>query len=157
VTVDLQLVIKEFSDLPEIKEFKSWVIAALDAVNSPEANITVRIVEIEEMTKLNSLYRSAKETATNVLAFPFEKIDSIDYDYLGDIVLCAEVLREQAQEQGKSIKAHCAHLVIHGTLHLCGFDHILDSDASEMEGLEKSIMTGLGFVNPYEIDILPNE
>ena len=100
------------------------------------------------MTELNTRFRH-KEGPTNVLSFPFAQIAGVEEDYLGDVVVCAAVVREEAKVQGKTPEAHWAHLVIHGILHLCGYDHETEHSALTMERHEKKIMEGLGFPDPY--------
>ena len=103
------------------------------------------------MQQLNSEFRE-QDKPTNVLSFPAGEIEGLPSDAdvpLGDIVVCAEVVRSEAKEQGKTAQAHWAHMVVHGTLHLLGFDHENDSDAARMEGLEIQILTDNGISNPY--------
>ena len=97
---------------------------------------------------MNQRYRS-KSGPTNVLSFPFEDPPGVESDELGDIVVCAPVVDREAVEQGKTAQEHWAHMVVHGVLHLCGYDHIDDKDADEMENEETRILTGLGFPAPY--------
>jgi probable rRNA maturation factor len=108
----------------------------------------VRIVGPEEIRALNRDYRG-KDKPTNVLSFPADIPDHIDLPLLGDLIVCADVVRNEAAEQHKSTQDHWAHMVIHGTLHLLGFDHIDDDEAQEMELLEISILQQLGIDNPY--------
>ncbi len=134
-------------DVPDPEQIRRWARVALGT--DEEREITVRIVGEEEMADLNSRYRH-KEGPTNVLSFPFEGTHGVDIGFLGDIVICAPVVRREAQEQGKTLRAHWAHMVVHGILHLCGFDHETETDAEQMEGKETGILTGLGFPAPYE-------
>jgi len=106
-------------------------------------------VEKTEITELNNTYRS-KNGATNVLSFPFEHLVELDVPLLGDIVICSEVVNDEAIEQGKSLESHWAHMVVHGCLHLCGFDHESDDQEREMETLEVAILNYLGYVDPYK-------
>ena len=108
---------------------------------------TIRIVDEAESRKLNHEYRS-KDSATNVLAFPGE-MDLLDYDCLGDLVICAPVVMSEASEQDKTPEAHWAHMVVHGMLHLQGFDHQRDEDCAQMEAEEAKILDTLGYSNPY--------
>lgn len=130
---------------------KRWAIAALGKKKKP-TEITVRIVGVKEMTELNSTYRH-KQGPTNVLAFPFEMPDGIKCDetILGDIVICSAVVNREAKEQEKSPRAHWAHMVVHGTLHLLGYDHVEENDAVLMEKKEILILKKLGFPNPYKL------
>ena len=145
VILDLQLACADQSNLPSITEIETWLNATILLA---EAELTVRIVDIEESQQLNCDYRG-KDKPTNVLSFPFEAPPGIELPLLGDLVVCKQVVEQEAQEQGKPLMAHWAHMLVHGSLHLLGYDHIDDDEADEMEGLETQIMTELGFVDPY--------
>ena len=133
--------------LPEDRQFEIWVATALR--DHAPVVLTVRLVEIEEMHQLNRRFRG-KDAATNVLSFPAELPDTIELPLLGDVVLCAPVVAEEARLQGKSPEAHWAHLTIHGVLHLLGHDHQEPGEAAVMEGLEIKLLESLGFPNPYD-------
>jgi probable rRNA maturation factor len=135
---------------PKRSLLRKWAKHALSK-KTPCAEVTIRIVDTEEMLLLNSTYRQKHKT-TNVLSFPFILPEEIETEIpiLGDIVICAEVVNQEAQEQHKSPESHWAHMVIHGIFHLLGYDHETDKDAETMEGLEIEIMQSLGFKNPYE-------
>jgi len=135
-------------EIPDPTTMRSWIAAALNRSNS-DVELSVRIVDTNEITTLNSQYR-AKNKPTNVLSFPADLPEELDLPLLGDIAICAQVVEQEARDQGKSSAAHWAHMLVHGTLHLLGYDHIDDSDALEMESLETNIITGLGFPPPYE-------
>ena len=145
ITVDLQN--DENLDLvPPEQQFQQWIAAALqDSYCRLEQ--TVRIVSEAESRELNSRYRG-KANATNVLAFPGAN-ELLDYDCLGDLVICAPVVAAEAGVQGKPVEAHWAHLVIHGMLHLQDFDHQDAAQTRKMETLEIKILDGLGYNNPY--------
>ena len=128
------------ADLPTRPEVRRWVRAAL----LDDATVTVRFVEAIEGRALNAEYRK-RDYATNVLTFVYDD----ESPRAGDIVLCAPVVRKEADEQGKSLAAHYAHLVIHGMLHLQGFDHERPADAAQMEAREIAILAKLGVTNPY--------
>jgi probable rRNA maturation factor len=117
------------------------------------AEITVRLVDAEESRELNHTYRE-KDKPTNVLSFPSDLpdflLEQMDVMPLGDLVICVPVMAAEAIEQGKTEQAHWAHLTLHGTLHLLGYDHIEDADAEEMEALEVAALSQLGIANPYE-------
>ena len=113
--------------------------------------MTVRIVDETESQQLNFDYRE-KDKPTNVLSFPFQCPPGIELPLLGDLVICAGVVAQEATEQNKSLDAHWAHMVVHGSLHLLGFDHINDDDAAQMEAEEVTILQQLGFTNPYLLD-----
>ncbi len=133
--------------LPGRDDFRRWAKAALQA---GAAEVTLRVVDAEEGQTLNRDYRG-KDYATNVLTFTFdEDMPPIpELPLLGDIVLCAPVVAREAAEQGKPLAAHYAHLVVHGMLHLQGYDHLDDEEADEMEALETRILAGLGYPDPY--------
>jgi len=137
--------------LPTRHEFECWVRSALEPMDS-NVELVVRVVDEQEGQELNSRYRNI-DKATNVLSFPFEAPPGIDSDYLGDVVICAPVVQREAQQQHKPEKHHWAHMVVHGVLHLRGYDHQLDEQAEEMETLEKQILAGLGIQDPYQMDV----
>lgn len=115
----------------------------------PSANeLSVRIADKSEMKALNHNYRG-KDKPTNVLSFTADIPDDVEVDLLGDIVICLDVVIDEAREANKSVADHFAHMVVHGVLHLCGFDHIRDADAEEMEALEVSILKDLQIADPY--------
>lgn len=134
--------------LPSDDQLHSWALAALRN-SMPEAELSIRIVNEDESQSLNLQYRG-KDKPTNVLSFPCELPESVELPLLGDLVICAQVVEREAEQQGKKLFAHWAHMVVHGTLHLLGYDHIEDGEAEEMEALETQIMADLGYPNPYE-------
>jgi len=113
--------------------------------------LTLRIVGETESQQLNGIYRN-KNTPTNVLSFPFDAAPDFAIPYLGDLVVCAKVVQREAAEQGKKLNHHWAHMVIHGCLHLLGYDHIKNQDADEMEALERTILAQLNIPDPYAIE-----
>ncbi|MDR3479037.1 MAG: rRNA maturation RNase YbeY [Gammaproteobacteria bacterium] len=125
--------------------------ALLERIHAAE--LTIRIVSVKEMTALNSTYRH-KSGPTNVLSFPFDQTEEMDFDIplLGDIVICVDVVNQEAAAQSKTAEAHWAHMVVHGTLHLLGHDHEVEADAVKMETEEIRILKSLGFDNPYDIN-----
>lgn len=135
---------------PRKKLLEEWVMAVLSHQNY-SADVTLRIVDVAEMTQLNETYRH-KKGATNVLSFPAELPDHMttEFNTLGDIVICAAVVNREATEQQKANDAHWAHMVVHGVFHLLGYDHENEADALEMETLEITVLKKLGFNNPYE-------
>ena len=145
--IDLQIACEQESGLPTAEQIEQWATAAVQP-QSDEVEMTVRIVDEAESHELNLNYRG-KDRPTNVLSFPFECPDEVELPLLGDLVICRQVVEREAQEQDKSVMAHWAHMVVHGSLHLLGYDHIEDDEAEEMESLEAQIMTGLGFADPY--------
>ncbi len=134
--------------LPAQALIERWIAAALEAQQLQEAEVSVYIVDEAEGQELNAQYRS-KDYPTNVLSFPADLPEELDIPLLGDLVVCAPVVEREAQEQGKTLEAHWAHMLVHGSLHLLGYDHIDDAEADEMEALETHIITGLGFPAPY--------
>ena len=145
--IDLQIACEQESGLPTAQQIEQWATAAVQP-QSDEVEMTVRIVDEAESHALNLNYRG-KDRPTNVLSFPFECPDEVELPLLGDLVICRQVVEREAQEQDKPVMAHWAHMVVHGSLHLLGYDHIKDDEAEEMESLETQIMIGLGFVDPY--------
>ncbi len=145
--VDLQIATQTTDDLPSEQDFNLWFKQAVSPF-CKQAEITIRIVDTEESQTLNHTYRG-KNKSTNVLSFPFEAPIGVELDLLGDLVICRDVVEQEAQQQNKTSQAHWAHMVIHGSLHLLGYDHIDDDEAEEMEALENSILRELGFENPY--------
>ena len=145
--IDLQIACEQESGLPTAEQIEQWARAAVQP-QSDEVEMTVRIVDEGESHALNLNYRG-KDRPTNVLSFPFECPDEVELPLLGDLVICRQVVEREAQEQDKPVMAHWAHMVVHGSLHLLGYDHIEDDEAEEMESLETQIMIGLGFVDPY--------
>jgi len=146
IILDLQLA-STAGNLPSEAQIQSWLNAAVSPFQ-PVAEVTVRIVDEAESQQLNFDYRE-KDKPTNVLSFPFQCPPGIELPLLGDLVICAGVVAQEAREQQKSLDAHWAHMVVHGSLHLLGFDHINDDDALEMEAQEIQILAELGFADPY--------
>ncbi|MFN6971664.1 MAG: rRNA maturation RNase YbeY [Rheinheimera sp.] len=149
IILDLQLA-STASNLPSEAQIQLWLNAAVSPFQ-PVAEVTVRIVDEAESQQLNFDYRE-KDKPTNVLSFPFQCPPGIELPLLGDLVICAGVVAQEANEQNKSLDAHWAHMVVHGSLHLLGFDHINDDDALEMEAEEIQILAELGFADPYLIE-----
>jgi probable rRNA maturation factor len=137
-------------DLPARPLLRRWVRAALGA-DVAAATVVLRFVEAAESRSLNRCYRD-RDRPTNVLAFVYDAKRGAEGHMLsGDIVLCAPVLRREATKQGKTLDAHCAHLVVHGMLHLQGYDHDRAAEAARMEAREIAILARLGFGNPYRL------
>lgn len=135
------------TDYPVEQQFQLWVDLAL-ADKAEDTEIVIRLVDEAESAELNSQYRH-KTGATNVLSFPFEAPPGIQFDLLGDIVICAPLISQEAIAQKKLPEQHWAHITIHGVLHLLGYDHVKDQDAEEMEALEIEILSKLSIANPY--------
>ncbi|NQY37666.1 MAG: rRNA maturation RNase YbeY [Alteromonadaceae bacterium] len=147
IELDLQIACQA-DKLPQHEQLQLWLTTVLAQYNKP-FELTIRIVDEKESQQLNNQYRG-KNKPTNVLSFPFEVPEGIELDLLGDLVICASIVEQEAKNQNKPLIAHWAHMVIHGCLHLLGYDHINDGDALEMESLEIDILAQLGFNNPYE-------
>ena len=147
ILVDLQIATENIEGLPTEEQIEQWATAAVQP-EGDEVEMTVRIVDEAESHELNLTYRG-KDRPTNVLSFPFECPDEVELPLLGDLVICRQVVEREAVEQDKPLMAHWAHMVVHGSLHLLGYDHIEDDEAEEMESLETEIMLALGYEDPY--------
>jgi probable rRNA maturation factor len=148
VSIELELQIaSEAQTLPHPSQFREWVGHTLsDRIDTAE--LTIRIVDIEEMTDLNENYRH-KQGPTNVLSFPADIDPEFEMPLLGDIIICAPVVQREAGDANIDLLAHWAHMVVHGTLHLLGYDHIVPQEAKIMEDLEEEILTEMGYPAPY--------
>jgi len=137
--------------VPAAVSFRRWVAAALPARTDP-AHLAIRLVDTHEGRALNRTYRN-RDYPTNVLSFPAERPPGLPvaepFPQIGDLVLCAPVIAREAREQHKPLRAHYAHLTIHGVLHLTGWDHENNAEAEAMEQREREILAGLGIVDPY--------
>lgn len=130
--------------LPSRPTVRRWVSRALKATAPESATVTVRFVDAEEGRELNRDYRD-KDYATNVLSFVYD----LPPELSGDLVVCLPVVLKEAAEQGKGVEAHFAHMLVHGMLHLQGFDHENNEEAEEMEALEREILGKMGYPDPY--------
>ncbi|WP_328187120.1 rRNA maturation RNase YbeY [Marinobacter sp. OP 3.4] len=148
LTVDIQRII-ESNDLPDDDRLIQWARAGWQQAHDSE--VTLRLVDESESRALNHQYRG-KDRPTNVLSFPFEAPAGITVPLAGDLVICAPVVAREAVEQNKTSEAHWAHMVIHGLLHLQGYDHMEDDEAEVMEALEIRLLADLGYGNPYETE-----
>ena len=135
--------------MPDDEELALWCRAALAGRCDRLVELTIRIVDEEEGAALNQRYRG-KPGPTNVLSFPYDLPEVVDAGLIGDLVICAPVVEKEALGQGKAPRAHWAHMVVHGVLHLLGYQHGTDQEADRMEGSEREILEGLGFPDPYE-------
>jgi len=153
VAVDVQVACDD-PDIPEEADIHGWIATTIQQSDcSPDGNVevAVRVVDADEIRTLNRLYRD-QDKATNVLSFPAGDIDGLPADVsrlLGDIVACASVVATEASEQGKTLPDHWAHMLVHGTLHLLGFDHENDVEAAKMEALETKILASKSVTDPY--------
>ena len=139
------------SAIPDRGECATWAEAALRFAGRDTRpwELSVRIVDRAEMADLNQRFRG-KSGPTNVLSFPYEPLPGVEQPILGDVVICAPVVTDEAREQGKPERNHWVHLLTHGVLHLCGHDHLEASQATVMESLETRILASLGFPDPYD-------
>ena len=164
--VDLQCAGDSTLFNPSHTQIVLWVTHALTCAHTQgdthinafkhfKSEMTVRIVDEPESQALNSDYRG-KDAPTNVLSFPSDLPDFIEEPLLGDLIICAQVVEREAQQQHKTREAHWAHMVVHGTLHLLGYDHIDDDEAEVMEALESQILTRLDYPAPYRDESLPS-
>lgn len=165
VQVEVQVAVDEAAHewLPGAEAIQGWASAAikqagvdesaLKSEKQSEKQMTVRIVEVDEITQLNEQYRQ-KTGATNVLSFPFEWPPEVPEEArdgsLGDLVICAAVVEQEAKAQHKSLEVHWAHMMVHGTFHLLGYDHLSDDEAQQMEAQEIIVLNSFGYANPYE-------
>ena len=156
--LDLQLA-SDCADIPKQEDIQLWLDTLLSYQQVNNKEITVRIVDEAEIQELNQQYRG-KDKSTNVLSFPFEmpefalpdgvQIDESMSNFLGDIVICAQVVTQESKQQNKLLNHHWAHMLIHGTLHLLGYDHIEELEADEMEGIEIATLQKLAIDDPYQ-------
>lgn len=135
--------------IPSVENIERWIKCALQSDELNQAEVSVYIVDEAESQELNAQYRG-KDKPTNVLSFPADIPDEVGVPLLGDLVICAPVVEREAQEQGKTLDAHWAHMLVHGTLHLLGYDHVEDDEADVMEALETRLITQLNFPAPYK-------
>lgn len=154
--LDLQLAIEPVDTVPNRPLLEQWIVVTLDFIAvdqgiqlDDEYEITIRVVDEHEIQALNKQYRF-KDKPTNVLSFPFESPAEVSLPLLGDLVVCHKIVKKEAIEQQKKLQQHWAHMVVHGVLHLLGYDHIEEGQAQQMENLEIKILANLGFDNPYE-------
>jgi len=167
VKMDIQIaddISESIEEPPPSSQLLAWAQAAWQGESNAEPELSLRIVSAAESQQLNNDYRG-KNTPTNVLSFPMEmdeelllmleepnadESENFTTNMLGDLAICAEVVEREAKQQNKTLEAHWAHMLVHGVLHLQGYDHIENDQAEEMETLETSIMQELGFTDPYQ-------
>lgn len=142
-----------FARGPSAKKFQSWVDAIIKTIPEkiPEdyEEICISMIDVDTSAKLNEMYRG-KKGPTNVLSFHYDPMPGVPQESLGDLAICADIVESEATVQNKNIESHWAHLTIHGALHLLGYDHEIDPDASIMEALEIKLLNNLNIENPYE-------
>jgi probable rRNA maturation factor len=150
--LDLQIaseILEKNLGIPEKALIEQWILTTLSSANlSGDNQLTVRVVDEPEIKTLNETYRH-KPGVTNVLSFPFEAPPEVPIPLLGDIVICAPVVLQEARLQHKQLLNHWAHMIVHGTLHLLGYDHLSEQQADEMETMEIEILAEFGIPNPY--------
>ena len=149
LTISIQRAVNS-SNIPTDKAFNQWINAA-QITPEKNAEITLRIVSAEEIQSLNRNYRN-KDIATNVLSFASEVPLGPDVKLLADIVICADIVAQEAHDFGKALEDRWAHMVVHGCLHVQGFDHIESDERDLMENKEIEVLKALGFSNPYQVD-----
>ncbi|WP_447957547.1 rRNA maturation RNase YbeY [Vreelandella sp. EE7] len=148
IVIDRQVAV-EAKEIPTLEQLTQWVGCVFSHhPDDPRRELTIRLAEPQESQALNRDYRG-KDKPTNVLSFPFECPPGLELPLLGDLVICHDVVVNEALEQQKTLDHHYAHMVIHGTLHLLGYDHIDDDDAQVMEALERRLLAGLDIPDPY--------
>lgn len=137
--------------VPNQGKLELCLLTALKQIKHDKSvELTIRVVSMEESNQLNLTYRN-QDKATNVLSFPVDLPDFIESNHIGDIAVCAQVLIQEAASQGKTIEAHWTHLCVHGLLHLLGYDHASESEATEMEAIEVATLSALGIDDPYQV------
>lgn len=145
--IELQLAVDSHPDIPTQKQFEHWVHTTLIG-RRENAEMTIRLVDTAESATLNEQFRQ-RSGPTNILSFPIETDMILPVPLLGDLVICVPLVLAEAEQQAKSVEFHWAHLVVHGVLHLLGYDHQTDAMAQTMETLEIAILAELGYPNPY--------
>lgn len=149
MSIHLDLQSATQASTPTKTDFEQWCQAGLASI-AEDCELTIRLVDAEESAELNQNYRG-KTGPTNVLSFPFEAPVQLEPRLLGDLVICAGKVADEALSQDKAVQDHWAHLTIHGCLHLLGYDHIEADEAAEMESLERRILASLDIADPYQL------
>jgi len=139
------------TEMPDVQQIRGWVAVVFTTLERTPLALTIRIVGEEEMADLNRRYRG-RDRPTNVLSFPFEPLPGRCTDLLGDIIVCGPIVGREAAIQHKPLMGHWAHMIVHGMLHLFGYGHHSDQDATVMETLEKLVLDRLGFPDPYQVE-----
>ena len=150
ITIDAQQW-ELLKDAPTQEDITALINALFDYLNvDTEFSAAVRLIDETESADFNNQYRG-KSGPTNVLSFPYEAFPGVESDLLGDLLICAPIVAKEAAEQGKTVTMHFSHLVVHGILHLLGYDHLTEDEATEMEGIEIAVLEQHGFPNPYVV------
>jgi len=159
IEVDLSIR-SENQEIPSAEQISAWIDKVFEFVEYDTANqslqVSVSTVSSQEIQELNRDYRQ-KDKPTNVLSFPYQPIEGVPFALLGDLVVCPQVVEQEAKEQDKPVLFHWKHMIVHGTLHLIGYDHTNDEDAEMMESLEIDILNQLGVSNPYAVPDIEEE
>jgi probable rRNA maturation factor len=153
VNLQIDIQCESAEPVPDEEDIRRWVQTALDGLRGEDTEISLRLVDELEMSELNHNWRG-KTGPTNVLSFPSDLPLELELPLLGDIVVCVPVVRREATEQNKSLEAHWAHMLVHGTLHLLGYDHIQENEAVAMEARESAVLAALNYPCPYRGDNL---
>ena len=153
VEIELNINTEKEIDCPSVETMEKWASCALKTAGyAKDSQISVTMVDADEIRRLNRTYRQI-DTPTNILSFPFEQPEGIpELPLLGDLIICVDVLKREAEEQKITIDEHFAHLIVHGCLHLLGYDHIEEQDQIVMEKYEIQTVEALGYENPYRND-----
>ena len=137
-------------EAPDTKTIVTLIDNLLDYLKIEQIfSCTIRLVDSADSAEFNQKYRN-KQGPTNVLSFPYELLPGVESDLLGDLLICAPLVVSEARAQHKTVAMHLSHLVVHGTLHLLGYDHITNKEAQEMESIEIQVLENNGIANPYE-------
>ena len=136
---------------PDLGEVTTLINALFDHLDiTADFSVAVRLIDESESAEFNHNYR-AKSGPTNILSFPYEAFPGVESDLLGDLLICAPIVMQESAEQGKTVAMHFCHLVVHGILHLLGYDHETEQTATEMEAIEIAILERQGIANPYVV------
>jgi probable rRNA maturation factor len=135
-------------NVPDQRTFEKWVRAALQGQRSKRRQVNIQLFDPVQARQINKTF-TGKDYATNVLSFPYEPLRGEKTALLGDIVMCPSVVENEAKEQGKRLRDHYAHLTVHGILHLLGFDHQDEAEATRMEDHERRVLSTFGIPDPY--------
>ncbi|WP_158379688.1 rRNA maturation RNase YbeY [Candidatus Williamhamiltonella defendens] len=148
IILDLQIACVDNQGLPNENDFQLWLSSTISPFKK-KAEVTIRLVDEIESRQLNFQYRQI-DKPTNVLSFPFISPVQVSLPLLGDLIVCRQIVEKEALLQKKALWVHWTHMVVHGALHLLGYNHILHTDAKKMESIETEIMMYLGYPNPYD-------
>ncbi|AAO27105.1 hypothetical protein YbeY [Buchnera aphidicola str. Bp (Baizongia pistaciae)] len=148
ITLNIQIASKKIIFLPKKCQYLIWIRSSLMHVYQSNIKVLIRIVEKSEIKSLNYKFRQ-KNKATNILSFSYINDKMIDKNYIGDLIICSEIVTEEAKKKNVTLESHWAHITIHGILHLLGYNHDNLNNRIKMEYLETKIMASLNYKNPY--------